>query len=299
MSRNQSGLLEVVDPVRDYSRRHDDEEATRHREEGPEVDDDGSPVDEIPDDDGGGEPQNEPGDRSRAVSPLDAGLDCRPYEQRGLEALSADCENGDPGDPHRRPALQGAVRRLAKLFGKRARVLSHPKDHPRDEAHGDERQRSADDLLSLKGQCGRAPRHEGPGARGNGDGHRHADPQIFEDVSASGLDKVGHQNADDKRRLDALSKSDDKGAEHGTPPRIGLGFAYLTISSGRSETLQRFFVKKSLKDPSLSIASRGPEATVRPRSRRRTRSASATASRRWVISRIVHGVFRRLARTLV
>ena len=136
-------------------------------------------------------------------------------EDRGLEALAQDGEEGHRDQRHRRAAGQRA-RRLALEFGlDRPRVAGHPDDHVADRRHGDQTDDRLQPLLLFLREFF-AEDVEADADRGaEDDRDRDPDPHLAERVPAPLLDQEGGDDADDERGLDALSQGDYEGGDHG------------------------------------------------------------------------------------
>jgi hypothetical protein len=135
-------------------------------------------------------------------------------EDRGLEALAQDREEGHPDQGHGRAGRQRRGRLAFERAFDAAGVAPHPDDHVGDGGDGDDADDRLQALLLFLRQLF-ADQVEAD-ADGGAEDDRDADPDphLAHRVPAPLLDQEGRDDADDERGLDALSQSDYEGGNH-------------------------------------------------------------------------------------
>ena len=200
-----AGLLQVVDAVGEDAARDEDQRDAGPLEERAEVDLQGPAVDEPAEQHRAGE-ADDPAEQRQVVAGagrLGGGVE----EDRGLEPLAADPEEGDQGDGER-AEVEGAVELALELAGDRPRGGLHPEHHGGDEADRDDAREAADQLLGLEGQLPgavgeRRAEHDRQRDRG-----ADAEPDVADAPGAVRLGEEGEQDDDDEGRLQALPQPD-------------------------------------------------------------------------------------------
>jgi hypothetical protein len=197
----------------------EDEQDAGVAEELREVDLHGAAVDEPAEHDGAAQADH-PADEGLVVA-LAGGLGRGVEEDRGLEALAADAEEGDEGD-REGAHVEGLVELALELARDGARRRLHPEDHEGDEDDRDDRGAAADELLGLEGQLLRAVGEQGAEGDREGDGDADAGPHVAQCPASVGLDEEGDEDDDHEGGLESLSESDERVArEHWRGPLSG------------------------------------------------------------------------------
>ena len=147
------------------------------------------------------------------------GLHGRPEKQRGLQALAPD---RDERRQDQSPDTQGkcGVEPPAQLPGQVAGGAPHPEDHPGDEGHRDDGQKSAECLLGFEAELtGRVGEHCAE-AEAERDRRSHAGPDRRKPAGVARLDQVGHQDADHQGRFEPFAQPDEVVGKHwrASPP---------------------------------------------------------------------------------
>ncbi len=140
-------------------------------------------------------------------------LDGGPYEQRRLQALTADREECG-GDQRAGADGQGFVQLALQLGPEVPGGAAHPEDHPGDQPDGHDGQGAAERLLCLEGQLGGAELQYRADGQAQADGDAHAEPDRRQFAAVVGLDEVGDEDADHEAGFQALAQADQIVGEH-------------------------------------------------------------------------------------
>ncbi len=213
---------------------HHQDQGPGDLEERPEVQPDPAPVQEVPQDEGGPQPEHRAHRLPHgAARPLGRGLGRGEQEEGGLHTLPEDDDERQARQ--REPAAeQGGVHPLLELALDPGGLPPHPEDHPGEDADGGERHEPLEDLLGLPLQLAGHGEDDAADDEAHADRGRRPPPHELRAVGPAELPEVREEDRDDQRGLDALPERDQEGGSHRRAP---LSQVCLTVSVRGAEIL--------------------------------------------------------------
>ena len=191
-----------MNTVREYARRHNDQERAGNREESGEVNTHHA-AHHAPRPDNSDCDTDQRTEHGDCVSLLTGGADSRPDKESGLQAFTAHGERCQQN--HSPDAGLHSVQFALELVGEHAGVFSHPENHPGDEANRNDGQGTADGFLRFEGEGLGAEGQQGAEAEGQQHRHTDASPHRGQQVGALRFADVGEQDTYDQSRFEALA----------------------------------------------------------------------------------------------
>ena len=214
-----ASLVGRVDGRHHEAGRDDDEHNAGDAKEAREVDADPALVDHVAEDDG---EQNAEECAHPAERGVAAGMEGGQQEHHGLEALAQDGEEGHGDQRLGRSVCERRAGGRFEVAFEIPRVFAHPQNHVRDHDDGNGSDHRFETFLVLLREVLGNDLERQPDGDADGDGNRHADPDLAKGIAATLLVQKRGNDAHDERRLHAFSESDHERREHALLLTLGL-----------------------------------------------------------------------------